>query len=160
MSWAGSRSKLIKYWAHAYLNPTPSEAALEPAIAALGIPYRAQYPFFKLKHYADFALPTRKIIIEVDGKSHLTNKQRLKDIRDTLGLEAMGWKILRCTNEEAQAHPTETVARLLAQAHRVTPLEPAAAALEIARLEALLPPKKPRRARRAKPFPKRPPLPL
>lgn len=151
---------MLKYWAMGYSNPTESEAAIEPAIAALGKRYRFQHPFFKLHHMADFALLDDKIIIEVDGASHNTPKQKLKDLKHTLALEAMGWKVLRCTNEEAKRHPTETVARLLAQVSQVVPLVPEVAGLEIARLEALLPPKKTKQKSRAKPFPKRPPLPL
>lgn len=139
---------MLKYWAHGYQNPTESEAAIEPAIAALGKRYRFQHPFFKLYHMADFALLDDKIIIEVDGASHSTNKQKLKDLKYRVALEALGWRVVRCTNEEAQARPTETVARLLVQASLSKPLESQVATREIARLEALLPPKKPKPPRK------------
>jgi hypothetical protein len=64
-------------------------------------------------HIADFVLLDDKIIIEVDGKSHLTPKQRAKDVYHTMKLMAMGWRVVRCTNEEAINHPHVTVAELL-----------------------------------------------
>lgn len=139
---------MLRYWAYGYQNPTDSELAIEPAIAALGKRYRFQHPFFKLHHMADFALLDDKIIIEVDGASHSTNKQKLKDLKYRVALEAMGWRVMRCSNEEAQVRPKETVARLIAQAAHAIPLESQVADREIARLEALLPPKKPRKPRK------------
>ena len=101
------------YWARLYLNPTPSEQALEPAIAALGERYRAQHPFFGLKHIADFVLLDRKLIIEVDGDSHEKPAQIKKDLEHTLKLKALGYEVIRVSNEQAQAAPAETVAHCL-----------------------------------------------
>jgi very-short-patch-repair endonuclease len=105
---------MLGYWYRLYHNMTPSEVALEPAIAALGERYRSQHPFLKHKLFADFALLDRKLIIEVDGSSHDTPKQKYKDALHELALHKDGWRVVRCTNEEAQSDPTGTVTRLLA----------------------------------------------
>jgi hypothetical protein len=47
----------------------------------------------------DIALPRLKIAIEVDGKTHRTKKWRFLDHRKTEILNALGWSVLRFTNE-------------------------------------------------------------
>lgn len=96
---------MMTYWAKLYSNPTPAESAIEPAIAALGIPYRFQHPFFGHHIIADFILPTIKVILEVDDPSHNTTKKRKADAEKTAKLAARGWTTVRCTNEEAMLDP-------------------------------------------------------
>lgn len=122
---------ILRYWARLYTKPTAAENALEPAIAALGRRYRAQHPFFSLHHIADFALLDEKVVIEVDGRSHQEPGQVRKDITHTLGLLKMGWRVVRCTNEEAVSNPHATVRELLGA--RLTHL-PGQAELELALL--------------------------
>lgn len=100
---------LLGYWYRLLNNMTAPELALEPAIAALGERYRAQHLFIALRHIADFALLDRKLIIEVDGNSHNTPRQREKDLEHTLALQVLGWTVFRCSNEEAMRAPWETV---------------------------------------------------
>lgn len=92
---------------------TEPEIALEPAIAALGERYRAQHLFAGMRHIADFALLDRKLIIEVDGASHLAPAQREKDLKHTLALQALGWTIYRCSNEAAMVDPVGVVSTAL-----------------------------------------------
>lgn len=107
-------SLFLTRWAKLYSNPTPAEIALEPAIAALGIRYRFQHPFWGLRIFPDFVLLDKKVVIEVDDPSHRTKKKRLADEEKTARLARMGWTVVRCTNEEALADPAGTVARLMA----------------------------------------------
>lgn len=144
------------YWARLLLNPTESEVALEPAVAALGEPYRFQWPFFGLKHIADFLLVNRKLIIEVDGASHDTPKQKYKDITHTLSLKKLGYEVIRVTNEQAKRDPEGTVKAALAASPQTTEqLEAALARLlrdypelpeQVARKS-----KRPKRPKKAKP---------
>lgn len=90
----------FRNWFYLYLKQTASEAIFESLICKLGEPYRAQYPFPGLRRVADFALHTRKIVIEIDGASHETLKQRRKDLVTTIALEKMGWRVIRFTNAE------------------------------------------------------------
>lgn len=113
---------LFRNWYYLYANQTAAELALEPAIAALGRRYRAQHLFPKLRHVADFALLDDRLIIEVDGRSHLKPDQIRKDLKHTLALLDLGWRVVRCSNEEAEQDPQGTVLRLLVDDlnHRTT----------------------------------------
>lgn len=116
-------------WLRLYLRPTGPELALEPAVAALGVPYRFQHPIpgmrtaegKTLSPILDFAVYPNGtdqpgIAFEVDGESHFTPAGRAKDAIRTATLEAAGWVVCRCTNEEATSHPDVTVARMWAEA--------------------------------------------
>lgn len=100
---------------------TPAETSLEPAIAALGERYRSQHPFLKHKHFADFALLDRKLIIEVDGDSHNDPHQKKKDLEHTLALKSDGWEVVRVTNEQALADPAGTVKAALSATPQTEP---------------------------------------
>jgi very-short-patch-repair endonuclease len=153
---------LFRNWYYLYINQTKAERALEPAIAALGEPYRAQHLFSGLRHVADFVILGRKLIIEVDGASHQEAKQAAKDKLHTLQLGRMGYRVLRCTNEEALSDAKGTVTRLMVQALNLPPLDLAALEVEVRGLyhSGLLAPPKRRGRRPGKPpasAPGRPP---
>lgn len=101
---------------------TDAEHAIEPAIAALGTPYRTQYPLFlfttDLKFFPDFVLTEKRIIIEVDDDSHLTKRKKAADALRTAALVKAGYRVVRCSNEEALSDPRGTVARLMEEAER------------------------------------------
>lgn len=103
-------------WAQLYTGQTKAESALEPAVAALGRPYRFQHPFFGNHYFVDFALLEDKIIIEVDGKSHNSKAAKDADAVRTTTLEKLGWTVVRCKNEDAVRDPAGTVARCLLDA--------------------------------------------
>lgn len=96
-----------------YSQPTPAEQALEPAIAALGTRYRFQHPIWALRLFPDFVLLDHRVIIEVDDPSHRTSKKRKADAERTAKLERAGWRVVRCTNDEAIEDPVGTVRTLL-----------------------------------------------
>ncbi len=123
---------LFAYWYRLSAYPTGPEEALEPAIAALGERYRAQHLFAGLKHIADFALLDRKIIIEVDGDSHLKPLQMEKDLKHTMALQALGWTVFRCSNEQAKANP-EGVVRASLRAVQTNPQDLEAALAQLHR---------------------------
>ena len=100
-------------WAKLYSNPTEAESSLEPAIAALGIPYRFQHPLWGLKLFPDFVLPRHKVVIEVDDPGHNRSAQRKRDAERTEKLNRAGWRVLRCTNDEALDDPHGAVRRML-----------------------------------------------
>lgn len=92
-----------KRWWALYHKITPAEAAIEPCIAGLGVPYRFQYPI--LGFFADFALPAQKVIIEVDGSQHSTKRGAANDAKRTAKLVKHGWQVYRVTNETALSDP-------------------------------------------------------
>ena len=106
----------LRWWASSVANPTPAEAALEPAVAALGVPYRFQHPIWALRYRLDFAFPTLKLAIEVDDSSHTRKAKRDKDKERTAKLTKVGWKVLRTTNEEVLADPAAALDRMLKSA--------------------------------------------
>lgn len=103
-------------WAKLYAKPTDAEAAIEPAIAALGVRYRFQHPMFGLRLFPDFILPDYRLVIEVDDRSHSTKKKREADVERTERLNNAGWVVVRCSNEEAEEDPYGTIDRLMSEA--------------------------------------------
>jgi very-short-patch-repair endonuclease len=77
---------------------TPAERAFCCYLAARGFAFRQQQgfytPFYRI---ADFYLPDRNLIIEIDGSYHDHAKDRMKDERF---LAARGIRTLRLTNEQ------------------------------------------------------------
>ena len=129
---------------------TPAEIALEPAIAALGVPYRNQFPLFLYgaRFFLDFALPTLGVVIEVDDASHRKAEKILADAERTEEIERrFGWRVLRVTNEKALTDPFGAVQDLLSEAG-ITPRD-----IELARRRPLAeclpsPARTPQRVRR------------
>ncbi len=107
------RDVFLLRWAKLYSHQTPAEQAMEPAIAALGRPYRTQHPLWGQRVFPDFALIKDKIILEVDDASHRTTKKKREDAERTKLLNRHGWIVVRCTNEEALEDPHEVVDRLI-----------------------------------------------
>ena len=108
-------SRLLSYWARLY-NGTPAELALEPAVAALGVPYRFQHPIWGLGVFPDFVLLADRVVIEVDDPGHNAKRKRDADAARTAKLVKAGWRVFRCTNEEALTNPRGTVNRLMSEA--------------------------------------------
>jgi hypothetical protein len=48
-----------------------------------------------LNYKADFAHPTRRIAVELDGVSHHGRAKQLEDLRKTTVLTALGWRVIR-----------------------------------------------------------------
>ncbi len=106
-------SFMLRNWAKLYSNQTPAEKALEPAIAALGLAYRSQHPFWALACFADFVILPLKLVVEVDDKSHNETAKRKRDAVRTAKLAKAGWTVARTTNAEALADPAGALDKLL-----------------------------------------------
>lgn len=100
-----------------YRDITPAEIAMEEAVSRLGVPYRIQFPYYLwgVRFFPDFLLPTLKLIIEVDDDSHNEKAKKIADEQRTQELNALGWTVLRCTNEEAINDATGVLRNLLAR---------------------------------------------
>lgn len=103
----------LKKWSKHYSQPTPAESSIEPAIAALGRPYRFQHPVWALGIFPDFVLLADRVVIEVDDDSHRRASKVKADKERTAKLERLGWRVVRCTNYEAQNAPYATVNRMM-----------------------------------------------
>ena len=102
-------------WAKLYKG-TPAELALEDAVASLGVPYRTQFPgyMYGFRYFPDFFLPTLGLVIEVDDSSHYKAEKMAADAERTAALNKLGWKVVRCRNDEALSDPYGTVRAMLA----------------------------------------------
>lgn len=100
---------LFRNWYYLSANMTAPEESLEVEIARLGERYRSQWLFPRIYHIADFVLLDRKIVVEVDGASHLTPVQIRKDLVHSIELERMGYAVVRVSNKDALENPRGVV---------------------------------------------------
>lgn len=103
-----------------YRDITPAEIKMEEAVAKLGVPYRIQFPYYLwgVRFFPDFLLPTLKLIIEVDDESHNERKKKEADAQRTQELNALGWTVVRCTNQEALDDADNILKGMLVQARK------------------------------------------
>lgn len=76
----------------------------------LGVKFRRQHPIFD--YIADFVCLERKLIIEVDGGYHNLPEQFLDDDSRTRNIQAMGFRVIRLTNEEVMFDMDNVVDRI------------------------------------------------
>lgn len=87
--------------------PEP-ELEAERAVCKLGVPYRLQatLPSYtdsqgkKKQPIADFLFPEHKVVLEVDGKEHRTEKGLAADQERDAFLSSKGYVVVRATNED------------------------------------------------------------
>lgn len=106
---------MLGFWYSQYFGNNKYELALEPAIAALGLPYRYQHLDLSLKIIMDYAMPTIKLDIEVDGDSHRRADQIRADIDRAEQLRKRGWTVYRIQNEDALADPKGCIERMVSE---------------------------------------------
>lgn len=51
-------------------------------------------------YIVDFACPSHRLVIEIDGATHSLDQQIVRDIRRDQELTALGWQVVRFTNDE------------------------------------------------------------
>ena len=93
-------------------NCTKEEKIIWNAIRKnqLEIKFRRQYG---IGHYVvDFCAPTIKLIIEIDGESHLENKQIDYDAERTKNLKELGFTVIRFWNTEVKFDLDDVVLKI------------------------------------------------
>ena len=60
-------------------------------------------------YFPDFAIPSQKLIIEIDGSSHDSHARMAKDIKRNSYIRKRGWVTLRFSNQRANVHPAECI---------------------------------------------------
>ena len=80
---------------------------------------RRQHPIGR--YIADFAVPARKLVIEVDGSQHATAVAR--DNARTRKLEARGWRVIRFWNSDVTSNLEGVLETIAAEIER-TPSSP------------------------------------
>lgn len=91
------------------LTQTEAEKALWPHLCKkqLGVRFRRQYIIGE--YIADFACLPKRLIIEVDGGYHLEEQKIKADAFRTNRLEALGFKVIRFTNEDVLENIEEVI---------------------------------------------------
>lgn len=87
-------------------NATPSEIAFKKRLDKLRIKYHFQWAIeTKLSYFiADFFIPKYKLIFEIDGYYHFTNKGKARDkIRDSV-LSSMGYRVIHIPNNKVETY--------------------------------------------------------
>jgi very-short-patch-repair endonuclease len=81
---------------------TPAEATLWRALRnrKTGFKFRRQHPIYRF--IIDFYCAKAKLLIEVDGESHLEPGQKEYDQARTEYLEELGYKVIRFTNDDVR----------------------------------------------------------
>jgi very-short-patch-repair endonuclease len=103
-------------------NMTPAEREMWTLLRKhrqTGVYFRRQHPMERF--IVDFCCTKEKLCIEVDGPIH--DQQRERDAERTVWIEALGYRILRFTNDEVLTAP-HLVARRIRQALKPVAAEP------------------------------------
>ena len=72
--------------------------------------FRRQHPIGK--YFADFACDRLRLIVEIDGGVHRRDDVVLRDHLRQVELEALGWTVLRFTNDAALTRPDRIIAAI------------------------------------------------
>ena len=102
-------------------DATAAERLLWRALrdAALPVRIRRQHPIGR--YIADFAIPARKLVIEIDGGQHVTAARR--DAARTGNLEAQGWRVIRFWNNDVTGNLAGVLETIAAEIEK-TPTSP------------------------------------
>ena len=80
---------------------TPAELKLWNAVRAhrlMGLGFRRQFPI--AGYIVDFAFPSHRVVVELDGSGHGTAAQVEADRRRSEQIERDGWRVLRFWNDD------------------------------------------------------------
>jgi very-short-patch-repair endonuclease len=93
-------------------HPSEAEAALWRLLSGgqLGASFRRQLVLGGA--IADFACPSARLVVEVDGATHGLASARRADARRDRKLAALGWRVLRVSAAELRSEPHTVVARV------------------------------------------------
>lgn len=93
--------KSRKYVASLRRNLTDAKNKLWQELRARrvqGYKFRRQHPIED--YIADFACLSSKLIVEIDGATHSTAEEIAYDVRRTVFLESLEWRVIRFTNDD------------------------------------------------------------
>jgi len=82
------------------LNPTPAEEYLHGFLTQKHTGYKWRYQHIIGDYIVDFVCLKERLVVEVDGAYHSEPVQEEDDKRRTIALEALGFHVIRFTNEE------------------------------------------------------------
>lgn len=77
----------------------------------MGLSFRRQLPI--AGYIVDFACPEHKLIVEIDGNTHSHDHAILRDAARDERFSALGWRVIRVTNDEAIRHLDEVCSHIV-----------------------------------------------
>ena len=83
-------------------DATEAEKILWRALRAAALPARVRRQHPIGRHFADFAVPARKLVIEIDGGQHAS--AIAEDAARSRMLEARGWRVIRFWNSDVMGN--------------------------------------------------------
>jgi len=98
---------------------TPAEEALWERLrdrGFLGLKFRRQVPIGP--YVADFYCHERKLVLELDGGIHEEERQKVHDENRDANLKALGFRIVRFTNDELMEDPDSFLDKVRQQIER------------------------------------------
>jgi len=95
--------QLVKFAKQQRRNLTPSEAAFRSKLNAAGIAYK-NHPVVGF-YIPDFVIPSRVLIVEIDGGYHMVEDQVKYDARKDAFMEEVGFQTVRIRNEDVKNWP-------------------------------------------------------
>lgn len=100
---------VIREFARELRQPqTPAEATLWRHLRNRNLKFK-----FRRQHPIDFYCAEAKLLIEIDGESHLANEQMEYDQARTEHLEGLGYKVIRFTNNDVRYNINEVVSEII-----------------------------------------------
>lgn len=85
-------------------HTTDAEKAAAKICTQLGYKVIPQQPIVtgRKLYFADIYLPEIKLVIEINGGYHFTDKQRRKDKNRSQGIRRLGYSLFNITNKDAR----------------------------------------------------------
>jgi very-short-patch-repair endonuclease len=105
---------IVRQFARELRHPqTPAEATLWQQLRNRNLSYkfRRQHPIEVF--IIDFYCAQAKLLIEIDGESHLEESQAKYDWLRTKYLETLGYKVIRFTNDDIRYNANAVVAKII-----------------------------------------------
>lgn len=85
-------------------SPTFNEVILWNLLKGSGIGFKFRRQAGIGPYIADFYCPSKKLVVELDGPSHLLPESKAYDAERDDYMKALGIRVLRFTNEECDVH--------------------------------------------------------
>ena len=105
-------------------NPTEAENILWNALSEQKLGYKIRRQHIVSQYILDFAYLDCRLAIELDGGYHNTEDQQYDDAVRTKNLEALGWHVLRFTNDEVYNNLDEVLAKIKSAIESATATSP------------------------------------
>ena len=100
-------------------TPTYGEQKLWKALRQTDLHFRRQAPFGS--YIVDFVCHAHRLIIEVDGGVHRSERVAARDVEREAWLVGRGYRVVRVSNDEAIGNPYAVVDRILSSLRVGTP---------------------------------------